>query len=172
MVKPTEKAIFSKIALSLNAINKAIQTFNNFLQASVSFSSQDYYLARNLLRDGDAFYQEALKDAKKLLGPLPDYVPPDFVKSRQDLLEKANVLAKGQTLEDLRAELEKDEFLMSMMSSKEVETYLKQHYFKQQTGKRKLSNIKVRILLSKLEALLSKAQDLKEKAQKKHQQQG
>ena len=170
MVKPNEKAIFFKAGLSLNAINKAIQNFNNFLQESVSFSSQEYYLARNLLRDGDAFYQEALKDAKKFLGPLPDYVPPDFVKSRLDLLEKANILAKGQTLEDLKAELERDEFLMSVMSPEEVETSLKQYYFEQKIGKRKLAHIKVRILLNKLEALLSQAKDLKEKAQKKHLQ--
>lgn len=170
MVRATEKAIFSKAALSLNAINKDIQIFNNLLQESVSFSSEEYYLARNLLRDGDAFYQEALIDAKQLLGPLPDYVPPDFVKSRRDLLEKTNVLAKSQTLEGLKAELEKDDFLMSMMSPEEVETYLKRHYFEQQTGKRRLANIKVRILLSKLEAVLSQARDLKEKAQKKQQQ--
>jgi hypothetical protein len=43
-----------------------------------------------------------------------------------------------------------DEFLKSFMSSEEIEGFLKENYQKQQMGKRKLPNIKARMVIDKL----------------------
>jgi len=43
-----------------------------------------------------------------------------------------------------------DEFIRTMMSEAEIETYVRDHFETQRSGKRKLANIKVRMMLDKL----------------------
>ena len=56
-----------------------------------------------------------------------------------------------------------------MMTSEEVEAYLKAYYDTQRSGKRKLANIKIRMVLDKLASLLAEGQELQKTAQRKQQ---
>lgn len=169
MDRHTEKHIYQKASKSFDCLNKAIQAFIELLREDNSSSSSNYYRARSYLRDGEALYKETLKDAKKLMGPIPEYASQEFEKWRSELLEKNNVLAKSLALKDLRSELGNDEFLIEWMSIEEIDAFLEESFQAQQTGKRKLSNIKVRMILDKLEKLISEANELKKKAMEKQQ---
>ena len=169
MDRHTEKHIYQKASKSFDCLNKAIQAFIELLREDNSSSSSNYYRARSYLRDGEALYKETLKDAKKLLGPIPEYAPQEFEKWRSELLEKNKVLAKSLAIKDLRSELGNDEFLIEWMSIEEIDAFLEENFQAQQTGKRKLSNIKVRMILDKLEKLISEANELKKKAMEKQQ---
>ncbi len=164
MIDPQENVIFKKASICFDELRKSIQIFENILVEDNIQVSPDYYLAKNFLKKGKLLYQEALKRAKKLLGEPPDYVKNDFKRRRKSLLEDQRVLAKSQDIDDLRAELRNDELLNRWMSSTEIDAYLNRHYETQQTGKRKLQHIKVRIILDKMQELLLQAQSLQKKA--------
>jgi hypothetical protein len=55
------------------------------------------------------------------------------------------------------------------MNAAEIEAYLKACFDKQKSGKRKLANIKMRMVLDKLASLLAEGQELQKKAQRKQQ---
>jgi len=56
-----------------------------------------------------------------------------------------------------------------MMSAEEVEAYLEAYYDLQKSGKRKLANIKIRMILDKLALLVAEGQELQKTAQRKQQ---
>ena len=169
MQKNTENLIYHKASKCWDCVNKSIQTFNHLLKEEGDFSTAEYYKARNLLRDADGFYKEALKNAKKLLGPVPPYTTEDYQKWRDELLEEFHILAMSQEYEELKSELLEDEFLHQWMDEDSIERLLKKHFQTQQSGKRKLSNIKVRIILDRLEDLIDQSKDMNKQAvQKQH----
>jgi hypothetical protein len=131
------------------------------------FNTADYYKARNVLRDADGFFKETLKNAKKLLGPIPAYTSDDYQKWRDELLEEFRILAMSHEYEDLKSELFRDEFLREWMDEQSIERLLKKHFQTQQAGKRKLSNIKVRMILDRLEDLMNHAKDMNKQAVEK-----
>lgn len=169
MQKGTENLIYQKAAKCWEYVNKAIGIFNDLLKDAGDFNTPGYYKARNLLRDADNYLKEALQNAKKLLGPTPAYVSEDYQKWRDELLEEFHILAMSQEYADLRSELLADEFLREWMDEQSIELLLKKHFQAQQSGKRKLSNIKVRIILDRLEELINQAKELNNHAVQKQQ---
>lgn len=160
MDKASENIIYLKASKSLESINQSIRILQEFLQEGGSSGPSKVYLARNFLRKGEAFYQEALEKAKKLLGPMPEYATEDLKKWRAEMLEKNNVLAKSQKLRDLCKELKNDDLVRKLVSPKEINTLVRKHFQDQKEGIRKLSNIKVRIILDGLKGYILQVQEL------------
>jgi hypothetical protein len=113
-----------------------------------------------------------LKNAKKLLGSLPEYASEEFIKWRTEMLEEHHILTFSQEFEDLKSELVNDEIIKAWLREEEIEIFLKRHFQTQQEGKRKLENIKVRIVLDKLQELITQAKDLQKKAFEKQRSSG
>ena len=172
MSKKVENLLYFRASDCFDSLKLAIQAFEGFLQDSIAAASPDYYRARNYLRDAEKFYREAFKEAKRLLGPPPLYASADFEKWRGEFLGQHKILAASQELEAVKTELLEDEYLNLWMSKEDIDRLLLKNFDAQRTGKRKLSNIKVRILLDKLNELFDEAQRLKKKAMDKFQSTG
>jgi hypothetical protein len=169
MQQVTENLIYHKASKCWECVNKSILIFSELLKEKGDLNAPEYYKARNLLRDADGFFKETLTNAKKLLGPMPAYTSDEYQKWRDELLEEFHILAMSREYETLRSELFKDEFLREWMDEENIELLLKKHFDTQQSGKRKLSNIKVRIILDRLEELISQAKGMNKQAvQKQH----
>ncbi|MCX6571125.1 MAG: hypothetical protein NT006_06885 [Candidatus Aminicenantes bacterium] len=164
-----EREIQIRASRSSAVLTQAIQIFRSYLEPTSVPTAPEYYRARNFLKEGKAFYDQTIQDAKKLLGPIPIYAAKDFEGWRSQALIKNKIVVKGETLEELRAELTVDDFVKTMMSAEEVETYLKTYYDEQKSGKRKLANIKIRMILDKLASLVAEGQELQKTAQRKQQ---
>ncbi len=161
--------VFLNAERSFELLGKAIQVFEEYLQKKLPPKAPEYYQARNFLREGQALYEEILKKAKQLLGPIPPYSSQDFEKQRAQSLAENKLIVQGQNLEAVRQELGADECLGKMMTAEQVEAYLAAHFQSQSRGKRKLANIKMRMVLDKLKALIAKGLELKPLAQKYYQ---
>jgi len=164
-----DREIYIRASRSYSVLREAIQVFRNYLQDTTPANDAEYYRARNFLKEGKASYDQALQNAKKLLGPIPVYAAKDFEGWRSQLLVENKIVVKGETLEELSAELTVDDFIKTMISAEEVEAYLKAYYDKQKSGKRKLANIKIRMILDKLASLVAEGQELQKAAQRKQQ---
>jgi len=164
-----ENLLYFKAGLSFDAFKLAIKMFEAFLAAAGSGESPDYYKARNYLRDADKFYKEAFAEAKKLLGPLPPYAAAEFEKWRSDFVRQHKLLTESQEFAALKEEMAQDAQLVRWIDSPDLERLLAKEYEPQKTGKRKLANIKTRIMLDRLQELAIQANDLKKKAQEKLQ---
>jgi hypothetical protein len=164
-----EREIYIRASRSFAVLSEAIQTFRGFLDAVVAANAPEYYRARNLLKEGKAFYDQTLQDAKKLLGPIPIYAAKDFETWRAEALIANKIVVQGETADELRIELLNDDFLKSIISPEDIEAYLQAHFETQQKGKRKLANIKIRMALDRLAGLVAEGQELQKTAQRKHQ---
>jgi hypothetical protein len=164
-----EREIYIRASRSFTVLSDAIQSFKGYLEPQVPASAPEYYRARNLLKEGKAFYDQTLQDAKKLLGPIPIYAAKDFEKWRSQVLIENKIIVQGQTQEELRLELNNDKFLRSIMRPEDVEEYLLTHFETQRSGKRKLANIKIRMALDRLSGLIVEGQELQKTAQRKQQ---
>lgn len=169
MPQSTENLIYQKAAKCWDCVDKALFLFNDLMKEGGSFSLADYCEARNLLRDAEGLYDETVNNAKKLLGPPPSNSSADYLKWRDQLLEEFQILAMSKEYESLRSELVEDEFLRARMNEELIEALLKKHFQTQQSGKRRLSNIKVRMILYRLKELLGEAKELNKKAGLKQQ---
>ena len=166
-----ENQLYLKAGLAFDSFKLAIKTFEFFLESAGQASTPDYYKARNYLRDAEKFHQEAFSEARKLLGPLPMYASADFEKWRSDFLNQHKILVDSQEFADLKEELSQNGQLVRWIESPDLERLLAKDYDAQKTGKRKIANIKVRILLDRLQELLAYANELKKRAQEKLQSQ-
>ena len=164
-----EREIYIRSSRSYAVLTEALQIFQNYLLNTTAATDPEYYRARNFLKEGKAFYDQTLQDAKKLLGPIPIYAAKDFEGWRSQVLVENKIVVKGETLEELRAELTADDFIKTMMSAEAVEAYIKAYYDKQKSGKRKLANIKIRMIIDKLASLVAEGQELQKTAQRKQQ---
>ncbi len=164
-----EREIFIRASRSFAVLAEAIQTFRGYLEAHVAANAPEYYRARNLLKEGKAFYDQTLQDAKKLLGPVPIYAAKDFETWRSQALIENRVVVEGKTQDELRSELMNDDFLKTIMSPEQIESYLRANYEAQRSGKRKLANIKIRMALDRLAGLAAEGQELQKTAQRKQQ---
>ncbi|MFZ2053605.1 MAG: hypothetical protein WAU81_05350 [Candidatus Aminicenantales bacterium] len=172
MNKKAENQLYFKAGTAFDHLKLAIQTFETYLNKTGPEGTPEYYKARNFLRDGEKFYKEALKEAKKLLGPLPPYSSAEFEKWRTDFLSRHRIRVEAQELNDLKEELARNGQLGPWIAVEDIERLLAKDYEAQKTGKRKLANIKVRIILDRLQELLGQAGDLKNKAMAKLQSGG
>jgi predicted MPP superfamily phosphohydrolase len=166
-----ENQLYFKADLAFNSFKLAVKTFESFLESAGQASTPDYYKARNYLRDAETSYQETFSEARKLLGPLPIYASADFEKWRSDFLSQHKILVESQEFAALKQELSQNGQLVRWIESPELERLLAKDYEAQKTGKRKMPNIKVRIILDRLQELLVQANELKKKAQEKLQNQ-
>ncbi len=169
MTSPTERSIYIKISKSHELFSKSIQAYQRYLQNDVAASDPIYYRARNLLKEGKIFFDETLKEAKKLLGPIPVYAGKEFETWKTRVLEENRIVIHGESPDEVKAALVGDEFIKNMMSEAEIEAYVMDHFDAQRSGKRKLVNIKVRMMLDKLLSLAGQGQELQKAAQIKHQ---
>lgn len=169
MNKKIENLLYFRVSDCFDSLKLAVQTFEDYLKEGVPAPSPDYYKARNYLRDGEKFYQESFKEAKRLLGPLPPYSSADIEKWRVEFLSQHKILAKSQEYSDMKEEVLADEYLKQWMSKEDIERLLVKNFESQKSGKRKLANIKVRILLDKLAELFAEAEKLKKRAMDKFQ---
>ncbi|MDD8016370.1 MAG: hypothetical protein PHX45_11815 [Acidobacteriota bacterium] len=165
----SERDIYIKASRSYELVKSAILLFNGYLADGVAPSAPDYYKARNLLKGSRSFYEETLHEARKLLGPIPAYATADFEQWKARILESNKIVTRGRDLEELRAELANDDFLRAWMTEEEIGGYLQANFEAQRSGKRKLANIKVRMMLDVLSGLILQAEALQKAAQKKHQ---
>jgi hypothetical protein len=156
--------IYLKAEKCYEFLNEVQQIFNEILTSSDSFSQAKYYRARSLLKEGEKYFQELLKIAKKLMGPAPAYVVPDYEKWRQEFLLKEKLLITSSESEEVLNELLEDDHLKKWLSPEKIKELFNKHYLSQQQGKRKLANLKMRILIDFLEDLLENCQELKNKA--------
>jgi len=164
-----EREIYIRATRAFAILSEAIQTFRGYLGPDVASSAPEYYRARNLLKEGKAFFEQSLQDAKKLLGPIPIYAGKDFEGWRSQALIENKIVVRGETPDELRLELVNDDLLKTLMSPEEIETYLRAHFEEQRTGKRKLANIKIRMALDRLAGLIAEGQELQKTAQRKQQ---
>jgi hypothetical protein len=164
MIKEQEIQIFPRVQRSLDSLNESIRLFEDFLQEDSPPATADYYRARNLAKEGEAAFKDAVSNAKKLLGPLPDYATDEFRQQRKRFLEDHRILTHSRELEECRRELRQDGLLNDLMSGEEIDALLDLHYHSQQEGQRKLENIKVRVVLDKLSELLIHARELQKQA--------
>ena len=164
-----ENLLYFKAGLAFDSYKQAMKTFESFLATAGSGTTPDYYKARNYLRDADKFFGEAFAEAKKLLGPLPPYSSPEFEKWRSTFVTQNKILVESQEFAALKAELFQNGQFVRWIESPELERLLTKNYEAQKTGKRKMANIKVRIMLDRLQELAAQAAELKKKAQDKLQ---
>lgn len=160
MRKHIDIQIYLKASKAHESLTQAIEILEGVIRPDGAFPPHDFYRARNLLREGEKFFKEALGNAKKLLGPLPGYVAEDYAVWRTQSLNDKNVLAHGREIDDLIQELSSDDLIGLWMSEDEIKAYLEENFKNQQTGKRKLENIKVRMILDNLEALVARGKEL------------
>jgi hypothetical protein len=172
MNKKIENLLYFRASDCFDSLQLAVETFEDYLKERLGAASPDYYKARNYLRDGEKFYQETFKEAKRLLGPLPPYSAAETEKWRTEYLSQHKILAVSQELSAMKDELLSDDYLNQWMSKEDIERLLLRNFDAQKMGKRKLPNIKVRILLDKLNELIAQARQLQKKAMEKFQAQG
>src|SRR5512136_2425754 len=120
-----EREIYIRASRSFAILSEAITSFKGYLEPRTAASAPEYYRARNLLKEGKAFFDQTLQDAKKLLGPIPIYAAKDFEGWRSQGLIENKIVVQGQTLEELRTELMNDDFLRSIMPPEDIESYLR-----------------------------------------------
>lgn len=169
MPTPIEREILIKASRGYEILKGALDVFREYLKAETPSSSPEYYRARNLLKEGRVFCQDVVKVAKKLLGPIPVYAPREYEDLRRRTLEENRVTVQGEDLGALRNQLSEDALLRSMMSESEIGDYLRDHFEAQRSGKRKLVNIKARMMIDKLYALLEQGLTAQKAAQRKQQ---
>jgi len=161
--KDTEQLVYPKALKCFRSLKEAIEAFENILKKDSQQSQTDFYRAKRFLREGEDFFRESIKNARRLLGPIPEYVTPDYKNWRESLLDEYSMLAKTEEEQDLVEELLQDEFLNKLMDKEETRKFLRLNYASQQEGKRKLSHIKIRIIFDKLDELLAEAKNLQKR---------
>jgi len=167
MYEKAKKSVFLKIDKCIKSLNLAVKVFQDFLGDRSSSDPMTYYEAHKYFEEGKNFYQEALNEISKLIGSLPADASPGFKKWRESFLKETGITSESRELEALKSELQNDEFLIGILSPEEIDALLTKHFESQQTGKRKLSNIKARIIFDEIINLLSEAETLYIKAKEK-----
>ena len=160
MAAPTEKDVSLKTAKAIENIRSASRVLRDCETRALGSNAPEYYRARNLLREARSLFQEALSEAKKLMGPIPDYAPANLAELKKRRLETSGLAALGETAADLKAELGRDPFLLGIMPVDEIEAAVDRHFESQNSGKRRLANLKARIALDKLAAEIREADAL------------
>jgi hypothetical protein len=169
MTTTIEREIFIKATRGNEILRKALEAFREYMKSDVLSTSPDYYRARNLLKEGRVFYEDTLKEAKKLLGPVPVYAPKEYEVLRARALEENRVVVRGEDPGELVRQLGEDGSIRAMMTEAEIEAYVRDHFEAQSQGKRKLANIKVRMMVDRLFGLVADGLAAQKAAQRKQQ---
>jgi hypothetical protein len=164
-----ERDLFIKSARSRETLLKSLETFRAYLKESVERESPLYYQARNFLKDGKTFYEEAVKEARKLLGPIPNYVPDVVKASKARLLAENKFVIESRELQDIESEIAADDFFSGWVSRHEIRENLSRYLNSQNQERRKTANVKIRMMLDILDDMLQQARKLEGEARLKHQ---
>lgn len=159
-----KKHVYPQAEKAFENFRGAVDIFQAVLGESGEESPPNFYKGRNLLREGEEQLQLALQNARKLLGPLPEYVTDDYRRWREDFVRSSRILAEGSDLEDLRVSLSKDEFVARWIPKEDLDRLLERNFPRQEEGKRRMANIKIRIILDCLFELLESAKQLQKQA--------
>jgi predicted MPP superfamily phosphohydrolase len=162
-----ENQLYFKASRCIDSLKLAVGTFERYLKPEVAADSPDYYKARNYLREAETSFEGTLSEAKRLLGPLPAYAAADFEKWRSEFLNRHKIVAESIELNSLREELLRDEHLARWLAPEDVERLLLKNFEPQTKGKRRLANIKVRVVLDGLSMLLYRARELQKSSMEK-----
>lgn len=162
-----EKSIFENFDKCIKELNLAIKVFQDFLSDRTSADPSNYYTAQKYLEESKLFYKDALEEVSTLIGSLPENASPGFRKWKENFLKGTGIVSESEEFEDLKSELHMDRFLHGILTTEEIDALLVKHYESQQKGKRKLSNIKARIILDKMINLMDDAEMLDKKAKEK-----
>jgi hypothetical protein len=162
-----KNGVFQKIEKCINSFNLAVKVFQNFLGDKSLSDPMTYYEARKYFEEGKNFYHEALSEISKLIGSLPMDTSPGFKKWRESFIKGIGITSESKEFEALKLELQNDEFLVRFLTSEEIDALLMKHFESQQAGKRKLSNIKARIILDEIINLMTEAETLYIKSKEK-----
>lgn len=159
-----------KLKSAYEALVQSVTLFRLYLDDKTAASSSEYYRARSLLKEGKLFFDEVMKEARKLLGPLPQYSTPEYAKWREETARDLK-LALGDRInyEEIKELLLSDAYLPQLFSAEELEAYLQKYFEHQAKGKRKMENLKCRIAIARLIDLIQEGDELLQKAQKKLQ---
>jgi hypothetical protein len=152
MPVPTDKDVSLKTIKAIEDLRHASAVLRECESRALGVNAPEYYRARNLLREARALFQEALGEAKKLMGPIPDYAPANLAETKKRRLETSGLAARGLTADELKSELREDPFLSGIMTAEEIEAAVARNFESQRSGKRQLANLKARIALDKLAA--------------------
>ena len=120
----------------------------------------EYYRIRNQVREAKAALDEVMKETHRLFGPAPAYASADFEALRRQSLEKAQLLLRAETKEEIISELWQDELVKRFFSLEEVKPFVEAQFESQRKGKRRLFNLKARLLIEKMKQQLEKATGL------------
>jgi hypothetical protein len=159
-----ENVLYIKASGCFDSLRLAVLSFEEFLKEPVAHAAPIYYRARNYLRDAKKFYDEVLEEARRLMGPLPMYSALDFEKWRAEFLAKHHIVVVSQDYHSLRDELLANGQLVQWMGRENIERLLAEDFEPQMRGKRKLENIKVRIILDQLKENIAAAEELNKTA--------
>jgi hypothetical protein len=146
-----------KIKSAYEALSQAVNLFQIYLSDKTPASGTEYYRAKSLLREGKLFFEEALKEAKKLVGPLPPYSTAEYERWREETARDVKLI--------LGDKVDYEEIKKMML----LDSCLPKYYEDQQKGKRKLENLKCRLAIARLDDLIHQGEDLLLQAQKKLQ---
>ena len=169
-MKPMDFNFEVKVKSAYEALSQSVNLFRTYLKDETPASASEYYRAKSLLKEGRLFFEEVLKEAKKLLGPLPPYSTPEYAKWREETARDLK-LALGDKVdyEEVKKLIFSDSCLPRLFTPDELENYLKRFYEDQQKGNRKLENLKCRMAIARLDDLIQEAEELLKQAQKKLQ---
>jgi len=163
------KVLLDTAKKSNDRMSEAICLFQSFLNTEGVPDSAKYYLARNRLEEGCGLMDEVINEAKKFLGPQPEYASREIKEMRMERLRAFHVIVESQTLDGLEAELLADAYIKSFIEADEVVGFVHDSGNFPATGKRKNQNLKVRLIIDHLIALRKEALELQQKAGEKFQ---
>lgn len=159
-----------KLKSAYEALTQSVSLFHTYLEDKTAASSSEYYRAKSLLKEGKLFFEEVMKEARKLLGPLPVYSTPEYAKWREETARDLKLdLGDRVDYEEIKKLLLSDAYLPQLFSAEELESYLQKYFEHQSKGKRKLENLKCRLAIARLNDLIQEGEELLQKAQKKLQ---
>ncbi|MGB9836116.1 MAG: hypothetical protein ACPLRX_05200 [Candidatus Saccharicenans sp.] len=159
-----------KVKSAHEALSQSVSLFKTYLKENTPATASEYYRAKSLLREGKLFFEEVLKEARKLLGPLPPYATPEYIRWREETSRELKLALKDSVdYDEIKKILQQDPAVPRLFGPEELDQYLQKYYEDQKKGNRKLENLKCRLLIAKLDDLIHQAEELYKEAQKKLQ---
>ncbi len=149
----------SKVLRCLDLLTTSLESLEE-MTTRPKIEPNEYYRIRNQVREAKAALDEVMKETHRLFGPAPAYASADFETLRRQSLENAQLLLRVEAKEEITGELLQDELVKRFFSPQEVSQFVEAQFESQRKGKRKLSNLKARLLIEKMKQLLEKATGL------------
>lgn len=165
------KSIIFHIDRSFALLAKSIYNFKQCLEQNERIEAERFYFSGLYAhRRVQEYYKRALAIARGTSGIFKEFlIPREKIEEWKKKLatERNPIVAKNKLCDYVEAELKKDKILRTWLGKEEIERFMDQYFEEQLRGARKLSNIKLRIVLADVERIISYTDKLKKKAQNK-----